>query len=181
MIEGVASSRHGKRPDCHYCFALFQGLYRARRRCGRERFASLIPVGLAPDIPFTRPWAAMPPTAAPRPRLRKTWMERFSKQLLWAKKKRPKNTPRSLNNVRATETAADVSILPREMSRSDRGVRSREALSVSPNSSRRRQKRDRGTLLDLLITCERPKRRQTFPFSLGRCHAVTEGYETGRP
>ena len=35
------------------------------RRCSRGRFASLIPVGLAPDIPFTRPWAAMPPTAAP--------------------------------------------------------------------------------------------------------------------
>gem|GEM_PF-4568496 len=35
------------------------GLYRARRRCSRGRFASLIPVGLAPDIPFTRPWAAM--------------------------------------------------------------------------------------------------------------------------
>ena len=37
----------------------FHGLYRARRRCSRGRFASLIPVGLAPDIPFTRPWAAM--------------------------------------------------------------------------------------------------------------------------
>ena len=48
------------------------------------------------------------------------------------KKKRPWNTPRSLKNVRATETATDVSILPREMSRSDRGVRGREALSVSP-------------------------------------------------
>ena len=43
------------------------------------------------------------------------------------------------------------------------------------------QKRDRGTLLDLLITCERPKRRQTFQFSLGRCHAVTEGYEAAKP
>ena len=43
----------------------FHGLYRARRRYGRGRFASLIPVGLAPDIPFTRPWAAMPPTATP--------------------------------------------------------------------------------------------------------------------
>ena len=53
--------------------------------------------------------------------------------------------------------------------------------SVSPNNSRRRKKRDRRILLDLLITCERPKRRQTFPFSLGRCHAVTEGYETARP
>ena len=53
--------------------------------------------------------------------------------------------------------------------------------SVSPNTSRRRKKRDRGTLLDLLIMCERPKRRQTFPFSLGRYHAVTEGYETARP
>ena len=61
------------------------------------------------------------------------------------KKKRPGNTPRSLNNVRATETATDVSILPREMSRSDRGVRNREALSVFQNSSRRRKKRDRGT------------------------------------
>ena len=70
-------------------------------------------------------------------------------------KKRPGNTPRPLNNVRATETATDVSILPREMSRSDRGVRDREALSVSPNTSRGRKKRDRGTLLDLLITCER--------------------------
>ena len=38
----------------------FHGLYRARRRCSRGRFASLIPVGLAPDIPFTRPWASMP-------------------------------------------------------------------------------------------------------------------------
>ena len=57
------------------------------------------------------------------------------------KKKRPGNTPRSLNNVRATETATDVSVLPREMSRSDRGVRNREALSVSPNSSRRRKKK----------------------------------------
>lgn len=38
-----------------------------------------------------------------------------------------------------------------------------------------------GIFLDLLITCERPKRRQTFPFSLGRCHAVTEGYEAARP
>ena len=40
--------------------------------------------------------------------------------------------PRPLDNVRATETATDVSVLPREMSRSDRGVRNREALSVSP-------------------------------------------------
>ena len=101
MFMSVASSRHGKRPDCHYCFALFQGLYRARRRCGRGRCASLIPVGFAPDIPFTRPWAAMPPTAAPRPRFRKTWMERFSKQLPQAKKKRPRSTPQSLKNVRA--------------------------------------------------------------------------------
>ena len=155
MVMGVASSRHGKRPDCHYCFALFQGLHRARRRCGRGRFASLIPVGLAPDIPFTRPWAAMPPTAAPRPRFRKTWMERFSKQLPQATKKRPVNTPRSLKNVRATETATDVSILPREMSRSDRGVRNREALSDCPELLPQAKKRDRGTLLDLLITCER--------------------------
>ncbi len=66
------------------------------------------------------------------------------------KKKRPRNTPRSLKNVRATETATDVSILPREMSRSDRGVRGREALSVSPELlPRARKKRDRGTLLDL--------------------------------
>ena len=36
------------------------GLYRARRRCSRGRFATLIPVGLAHDIPFTRPCAAMP-------------------------------------------------------------------------------------------------------------------------
>ena len=52
-----------------YCLKIWQrrlhGLYRARRRYGRGRFASLIPVWLAPDIPFTRPWAAMPPTAAP--------------------------------------------------------------------------------------------------------------------
>ena len=47
-------------------------------------------------------------------------------------------------NLRATETATDVSILPREMSRSDRGVRNREALSVSPNNSRRRQKKRPG-------------------------------------
>ncbi len=67
-----------------------------------------------------------------RPRFHKTWMERFSKHLPQAQKKRPGNTPQSLKNVRATETATDVSILPREMSRSDRGVRGREALSVSP-------------------------------------------------
>ena len=52
-----------------YGFKIWQrclhGLYRARRRYDRGRFASLIPVGLAPDIPFTRPWAAMPPTATP--------------------------------------------------------------------------------------------------------------------
>lgn len=29
--------------------------------------------------------------------------------------------------------------------------------------------------------CTFMSRRQTFPFSLGRCHAVTEGYETARP
>ena len=29
--------------------------------------------------------------------------------------------------------------------------------------------------------CERPKRRLPFPFSLGRCHGVTEGYDTARP
>ena len=75
-----------------------------------------------------------------RPRFHKTWMERFSKQLPQATKKRPGNTPRSLKNVRATETATDVSVLPREMSRSDRGVRDREALSVFQNSSRRRKK-----------------------------------------
>ena len=80
-----------------------------------------------------------------RPRFRKTWMERFSKHLPQAKKKRPRNTPQSLKNVRATETATDVSILPREMSRSDRGVRNREALSIFQDSSRRRKKRDRGT------------------------------------
>lgn len=61
------------------------------------------------------------------------------------KKKRPGNTPRPLNNVRATETATDVSVLPREMSRSDREVRNREALSIFQDSSRRRKKRDRGT------------------------------------
>ena len=43
--------------------------------------------------------------------------------------------------MRATETATDVSILPREMSRSDRGVRNREALSVFQKSSRRRKKK----------------------------------------
>lgn len=37
--------------------------------------------------------------------------------------------------------AADVSVLPREMSRSDRGVRNREARSVFQNSSRRRKKK----------------------------------------
>lgn len=37
--------------------------------------------------------------------------------------------------------AADVSVLPREMSRSDRGVRYREALSVFQKSSRRRKKK----------------------------------------
>lgn len=61
------------------------------------------------------------------------------------KKKRPGNTPRPLDNVRATETAADVSVLPREMSRSDRGVRNREALSDFPAlHSRAHKKRDRG-------------------------------------
>ena len=79
-----------------------------------------------------------------RPRFHKTWMERFSKHLSQAQKKRPGNTPRPLNNVRATETATDVSVLPREMSRSDRGVRNREALSVSPNNSRRRKKKETG-------------------------------------
>ena len=67
-----------------------------------------------------------------RPRFHKTWMERFSKHLPQATKKRPGNTPRSLKNVRATETATDVSVLPREMSHSDRGVRNREALSDCP-------------------------------------------------
>ena len=52
---------------------------------------------------------------------------------------------------------------------------------LSTDDSTRWLKRDRGTLLDLLIMCERPERRQTFPFSLGRCHAVTEGYEAARP
>lgn len=48
--------------------------------------------------------------------------------------------------MRATETAADVSVLPREMSRSDRGVRNREALSVFQDSSRgRKKKRPRNT------------------------------------
>ena len=65
----------------------------------------------------------------------------FQKSSRRRKKKRPGNTPQSLKNVRATETARDVSILPREMSRSDRGVRGREALSVSPNNSRRRKKK----------------------------------------
>ena len=65
-------------------------------------------------------------------------------------KKRPGNTPRSLKNVRATETAADVSVLPREMSRSDRGVRVREARSDCPElDSRAQKKRDRGLILDL--------------------------------
>ena len=43
--------------------------------------------------------------------------------------------------------AADVSVLPREMSRSDRGVRNREALSVCPNSVRGHKKRDRRNTL----------------------------------
>ena len=79
-----------------------------------------------------------------RPRFHKTWMERFSKQLPQAQKKRPGNTPRSIKNVRATETATDVSILSREMSRSDRGVRNREALSVSPNNSSGHKKKRPG-------------------------------------
>ena len=49
--------------------------------------------------------------------------------------------PRPLDNVRATETAADVSVLPREMSRSDRGVRNREALSDCPALHSRAQKK----------------------------------------
>ena len=40
--------------------------------------------------------------------------------------------------------ATDVSILPREMSRSDRGVRNREALSVFPNPTRGRKKKRPG-------------------------------------
>ena len=44
--------------------------------------------------------------------------------------------------MRATETATDVSVLPREMSRSDRGVRGREALSVCPNSVRGHKKKE---------------------------------------
>ena len=61
-----------------------------------------------------------------------------------ATKKRPRNTPRSLKNVRATETATDVSVLPREMSRSDRGVRDREVLSVSPELLPQTQKNETG-------------------------------------
>ena len=63
-----------------------------------------------------------------------------------AHKKRDRGyIPRSLKNVRATETAADVSVLPREMSRSDRGLRNREALSDCPAlHSRAHKKRDRG-------------------------------------
>ena len=91
-----------------------------------------------------------------RPRFRKTWMERFPELLPQATKKRPRNTPRPLNNVRATETATDVSVLPREMSRSDRGVRGREALSVCPNSVRgHKKKRPRSTPQSLKKTCER--------------------------
>ena len=52
--------------------------------------------------------------------------------------------PRPLDNVRATETAADVSVLPREMSRSDRGVRNREALSDCPALHSRAQKKETG-------------------------------------
>ena len=40
--------------------------------------------------------------------------------------------------------AADVSVLPREMSRSDRGVRNREALSVCPELVSRAQKKETG-------------------------------------
>ena len=99
-----------------------------------------------------------------------------------AQKKRPGIIPRPLDNVRATETVTDVSVLPREMSRSDRGVRGREALSDCPElHSRAQKKRPGNTPRSLKKMCERPKRRQTFPFSLGRCHAVTEGYEAARP
>ena len=61
-----------------------------------------------------------------------------------AQKRDRGHIPRPLDNVRATETAADVSVLPREMSRSDRGVRNREALSDCPELVSRAQKRDRG-------------------------------------
>ena len=60
------------------------------------------------------------------------------------RKKRPGIIPRPLDNVRATETATDVSILPREMSRSDRGVRNREALSDCPELDSRAQKKETG-------------------------------------
>ena len=46
--------------------------------------------------------------------------------------------------MRATETATDVSVLPREMSRSDRGVQSREALSDCPALHSRAQKKETG-------------------------------------
>ena len=72
------------------------------------------------------------------------------------KKKRPGNTPRSLKNVRATETATDVSVLPREMSRSDRGVRVREALSDCPKLVSRAQKKETGEHSAISKkTCER--------------------------
>ena len=64
-----------------------------------------------------------------------------------AQKKRPGNTPRPLDNVRATETATDVSVLPREMSRSDRGVRNREALSVCPELHPRAHKKKTGDII----------------------------------
>ena len=96
-------------------------------------------------------------------------------------KKRDRGTLDHLKTVRATEAATDVSVLPREMSRSDRGVRNREALTDCPELHPRAKKKRPGIFLDLLLTCERPKRRQTFLFSLGRCHAVTEGYEAARP
>ncbi len=63
-----------------------------------------------------------------------------------AQKKRPGIIPCSLANVRATETATDVSILPREMSRSDRGVRNREALSDFPALHSRAQKKRPGII-----------------------------------
>ncbi len=65
----------------------------------------------------------------------------FPELLPQAQKKRPGNTPRSLNNVRATETATDVSVLPREMSRSDRGARNREARSDCPELLPQAQKK----------------------------------------
>lgn len=64
-------------------------------------------------------------------------------------------------NLRATETATDVSILPREMSRSDRGVRNREALSGIKVKSR---------LVNLVLLPLRYGNKDIIRDNISECH-----------